>query len=623
MNGDRKTGIIRKHRGNGKNRDDKGLLFYMVLSLAFALLGFAVPGGLTMPSGRIVAAASLPAAQSVEFMSLFKDNMVVQSGRPVKVWGTYTGDAAGVAIDVRFGDESRTAEAKDGRWSVVFPARDVNKTGQKITATSGEAVRSIDGVLIGDVWLTSGQSNMALTVDFFSKMNAGTAAGYNEISTNPMIRVFTVPKTATGTTAATEFVNPGATSWQAATAVSMRNFTAYGYAFAYYLQQGTDVPLGLIDASFSGTRIEYWLASGACYNKMIYPLKGVEIKGVLWYQGESNTQDYLIPNYTTSFTLFAGLLRTLFNNPELPLVTTQLPRYMDANFSLWPYFRLKQWETAQAVPNTYMVCAVDMGIPTNDIHPYDKIPLARRAAELALHEIYGKSTPGESPYPSSVTVSGDKVILTFANAQSGLEIRGEAIREMMLTDEDGTKAAAQATIQGNVVTLTAPGVKKPFSVTYAVSYVPDVNFYAKNGLPVVPFLIKDLNVTESEVSSSPSSATGSSNPVSSGSSMVSSSVVSSGSGSTDSTEASMESDPASDSVSGSQPESTGDSTASIDDANSVTSSAASEPGSSDNSEDVPKDGKTPVGVIIGVLAGLLAAGATAIFVIRQRRSFHK
>jgi hypothetical protein len=154
----------------------------------------------------------------------------------------------------------------------------------------------------------------------------------------------------------------------------------------------------------------------------------------------------------------------------------------------WAEFRILQWKIAQTYPDVHIVSGIDLGVPSNTIHPYDKLPFGTRAAELTLNQVYGKNTPGESPYPTRYSVSGNKLTITFGNAESGLQFRNGALRELYLVAADDTKALATATINGNQIEATAAGIASPKGALYAMAVSPNVNFYASNGLPVAPFL---------------------------------------------------------------------------------------------------------------------------------------
>jgi len=210
------------------------------------------------------------------------------------------------------------------------------------------------------------------------------------------------------------------------------------------------------------------------------------VKGILWYQGEANTN--ATSDYTRLFEQYAKHYRELFRNAELPIITTQLPKYGAEDYPNWVSFRTKQWAIAEAIENVHIVTAIDMG-EAEDIHPSDKWPLGMRAAELVLNKVYGKATPGESAYPTGITTSGTTVTIQFKNAESGLKLSsGTAVNDLYgFTASGKSIVPSSVKLQGDTLILT---MSEPIArVEYAMKAVPNVNLYTANGLPVAPFSI--------------------------------------------------------------------------------------------------------------------------------------
>lgn len=439
----------------------------------------------------------LEKADQLSVMSVFKTGAVLQRDEPVSVWGFCEGADM---VSVEFAGQKKRSAVVNGRWEVTLDPMPANSTGQTLlVTTAGRSVNSTN-VLVGDVWFCSGQSNM----DWNAKTSQEIAS-LAYLSTADKIRCFDIPDL-WNTEPRTTFASSAA--WRPASNYVTRNLSMYALAFAYRLQQELDVPIGVIVASSGGTLIEHWLpddsliAAGTSrdteqtgegcrqgvgngmYNAMVYPLKGLTVKGILWYQGEANvnaTSDYvrLFKEYTVCY-------RKLFDDPALPIIATQLPIFDVTGYETWKNFRLIQHEAVSAVENAYLVCGIDLGEIYN-IHPACKHEHGSRAAELVLNKVYGQSTPGESAYPTTVTQNGNTVTIRFKNAESGLTLsEGSVVRELYGVTAGGSKVTpSSVTVKGDTLTMTVN--ETIVRVDYAMSNVPDVNLYTGNGLPVAPF----------------------------------------------------------------------------------------------------------------------------------------
>ena len=430
-------------------------------------------------------------ASQLSTMSIFSENMVLQRDKPIKIWGTCK-DAAVVTAEFA-GQKKRAAVVKD-RWEVTFNPLSANAQPQKLTVNAGGKIFEVNNIFVGDVWLCSGQSNMDLQI---KSLSSQAQEPYNALTKNDNIKIFRVNRT-NNQAPLKEFTEP--CTWSVPSAEEMPNYSAYAYAFANRLETELDIPIGIVDSSYGGTHIEHWMtakalaAAGTSYgesmfNPMINPFAGMSIKGILWYQGESNVM--VTTSYEKLFTEYAKLYRSIFNDENLPIVTTQLPKCSNPNYPLWHEFRLTQWKIAESIPNVYVVCGIDLGGGVGiSLHPNDKLPFGIRAGELTLNKIYSKNTPGISPYPLKAELSGNKVILTFKDAESGLEIRDGDVRELFLIASDDTAVRATAKITSlNTIEVSADGVTAPKAVQYCYSVDPNGNLVAKNGLPVAPFNI--------------------------------------------------------------------------------------------------------------------------------------
>lgn len=427
---------------------------------------------------------------SVRLAHIFADHMVLQRNKRVRIWGSCSGSAA---VTVEFKGQIKTAEVIQGAWSVYLEAMDADAAGSTLTVKTDNASAAIADVLVGDVWLCSGQSNMEMTI---GACNAEQKKKIKAAAGNGNVRLTKIPPAMSYTEEA-DFEAQAV--WKdSAYAANIAN-SAYAFVFAARLAQELDVPVGIINGSYGGTDIEQWLSAAALdsinvrygkpltYNPMIAPLKGMALKGILWYQGENNVTRGT--SYTMLFNAYAKQCRTEFQDEQLPIVTTMLDRYYDVNLLKWGPFRLEQWAIAQADPHVEIVCSIDMGDKTN-IHPNDKYELGQRAAALTLNRIYGQTQlPGQSACASALTRSGDTVTIAFDNAESGLLLSaGKTVVSLVVTDDKAAAHPVEATIVDNQLQFSIAGVDSPLYVRYAYDMYPEtINLFTRNGLPVAPF----------------------------------------------------------------------------------------------------------------------------------------
>ena len=435
--------------------------------------------------------------QQILTMSLFSDGAVLQRDKPIRIWGSCKGTKM---VTVEFAGQKKQAAVTDGFWEAVLDPLPASSHPQDMILRADGCCVNYTDLLVGDVWLCSGQSNM---VHFVKYLDSSYWADYQAIADNGQIRYFYVPNSY-DREPLDDFVSRSV--WQKPSAVMVMDFSAYAYGFADRMQKELGIPIGIIDSSVGASIIEEWLpdsslkAAGTTrrealcnqelpqygtgmYNSMIYPMRGLAIKGVLWYQGESNVN--ATSDYKALFWEYAAHYRELFGDEKLPIVATQIVKFQDETRPKWPEFRVIQWEAARE-SGAYMVCGIDLGDRTN-IHPNDKLLLAVRAAELTLNKVYQRHTPGESAYPLSAVINGNTVTIRFRDAESGLVIRdGDSVRELYGCTGDGeTVFPEEVTAEGNTLVMT---VKKPVvRIDYAMSQMPEGNLYTANGLPVAPF----------------------------------------------------------------------------------------------------------------------------------------
>jgi sialate O-acetylesterase len=432
--------------------------------------------------------------------------MVLQREHVIPVWGNSYPDS-NVIVTITSNSETTQADS-NGNWFVELPA--MNAGGPySMTIESGGQQISITDVYIGDVWLASGQSNMELQVS-----NADSASATIASANDPEIRQFKIPK---GLSDEPSDELPSGSVWTPATSQYVGNFTAVGYFFALNLKPHIDVPIGIINSSYGGSRIETWmtddmlgfdeqdtvLAGGeaerqptVAYNKMIHSILQYPIKGVIWYQGESNgdsMEDALA--YGELFKTFIEGWRNLWNEGDFPFLWVQLPNYGEiydepAIWDAWPQLRAGQ-SSALSLPNTGEAVTIDVG--DVDIHPTYKQPVGYRLSLVARKIAYGEDIVYSGPrYRSNFLREDGKIEINFDYIGSGLTAKGSESGEVIgfaVAGDDDQLAWANAVIDGEQVLVWNDEIPEPAIVRYAWEYNPaGVNLYNAEGLPAAPFL---------------------------------------------------------------------------------------------------------------------------------------
>jgi Carbohydrate esterase, sialic acid-specific acetylesterase/Carbohydrate binding module (family 35)/Bacterial Ig domain/Secretion system C-terminal sorting domain len=444
---------------------------------------------------------------------IFGNGMVLQREMDIPVWGAAgAGDTIIVtlngSVDTAFADEA-------GKWEATLPAMSAGGP-YTMTIVRGSTALTRTNVYIGDVWLASGQSNME-----FKLSQSDGAAAEIAAANNQTIRQFLVQNNL-GNEPAEDV--PAGSAWTAAVSSSVGNFTAVGYYFAKYLQQDIGIPVGIINASKGGARIETFmsdemlgydeqditLANGeaerqptVAYNTLIHPLLRVPLKGIIWYQAESNgdnMEDAL--SYGHLFKKLIVSYRDLWNLGDIPFIWVQLPNQGAAAvesapnaWDAWPKLREAQTK-ALVLPNTGEATTIDVG--DVDIHPTKKEPVGQRLALVARKVAYGEDLVYSGPRFKGHTLSGDgSVKIGFDHVGGGLIAKnsaGDSIHWFSMAGSDGILHQAEAVITGDSVVVKSQQVPAPTLVRYAWEYNPvNVNFYNAEDLPAVPFMINTVN----------------------------------------------------------------------------------------------------------------------------------
>ena len=472
-----------------------------------------------MLSGICVIAFSLSVAAQFKIAEAFSSNMVLQRNKPVPVWGRAE---AGKRVTVQFSGQQQTATADTaGKWMIILKPLQVNTIPQSLTVTCGDSSVAFSNILVGDVWLCSGQSNMEYPLDRKQKKYAAPQKGVDEgeaalTETKPAaIRYLYVEK---NLKLAPQLP---AKDWVDGNDTLVRYVSAIGYFFAKEVYSKTKVPIGIISDSWGGTRIEQWqpdwsyvqsplfkdsvtgtnfkidgMHPGQMYNGLIEPLQPFAIKGVLWYQGESNAMVEDQQTYPAKFELLVNTWRKLFRDNKMPFYFVQIAPHLYTNRKdkkqhnpqLLPEF----WE-AQAkclsIKNTGMVVTTDLVDRLSDIHPSYKWIVGRRLAALALEKDYRiKQTVISGPVFQSVKQKGAALVVKFKYAGNGLKSSdGNALTwfEVAGTDKKFVKAAA--VIDNDKVVLSATEITAPKYVRFAWDEKAQPNLVNSEGWPAIPF----------------------------------------------------------------------------------------------------------------------------------------
>lgn len=447
-----------------------------------------------------------PLSAEVTLAPLFRHGAVLQRDSTIPVWGRAR---AGEKISVHLaGQRVTTSAGADGRWLVHLPARPASATPVELVV-EGENRIVVSDVLVGDVWLCGGQSNMQMSVRHARDAEQETTAAQY-----PLLRLFKVAAQFASTPAETV-----QGSWQPAAPATVGDFSAVAYFFGRDLQAAIGVPVGLIVSSYGNTPISTWRSSEALagdrivrtwwerqrraqppprphrqpsagYNGMIAPLAPYAVRGFLWYQGEADATEApdLSRHYAAQFIGLISEWRTLFDTGRtLPFYWVQLAGYGRAAPRDWTGVR-EQQTRALALPATGQAIALDLGDATN-IHPRDKQAVGARLARLALHREYGRDLVDTGPIPTRSASAERAVVVHFDVAP--LSASGDLAGAFELAGADGKyHPADRAEIDAGSVIVAADAVPSPVAVRFGWQDLPAGFLFNSDGLPAGPFLLE-------------------------------------------------------------------------------------------------------------------------------------
>ncbi|HNX94808.1 MAG TPA: sialate O-acetylesterase [Holophaga sp.] len=492
----------------------------------------------------ILAWMAVPARAEVRPHGLLADHMVIQRGLPVHVWG-FADAGEKVSASFRGAQKSTQADAL-GQWSLYLPACEAG--GPFSLEIKGTNTIRINDVLVGDVWVASGQSNME-----FALRQAANAEAEIAKADQPRIRFFHVERTP----ADYPQLDVKARSWAPCSPEVARHASAVAYFFAREIQQKTGVPIGVVESYWGGTGAEAWTSLGtlaadaslmplfasrartaerealgrlaiakenadreravleakaegrpipadtrpwhpdfaswapaALYNGMIAPLTGFPIKGVIWYQGESNTALDRVGVYDRLFPALIRDWRRAWGFGDFPFLFVQIANWQSGAGEDWPALRDAQRRTL-SVANTAMVVTIDVGNPA-DIHPTNKQDVGARLALAARATVYGEHVEYAGPMFRQAYMEDGAMRVCFDHAASGLMAKdgvakGGALTGFEVAGADRKFVPAKAEIDGTTLRVSSPQVPEPRFIRYGWASSPECNLYNREGLPASPF----------------------------------------------------------------------------------------------------------------------------------------
>lgn len=431
--------------------------------------------------------------------SLFADNMVLQQNSTVAIWG-WSDPGETIKIVTSWNKDTVKIKADNSsKWSTTL--KTIGAGGPYSIQILGNGKVQLNNVMLGEVWICSGQSNMEMSVNSILINGEEEAAK----ATNPNIRIFHVQKIGA------EYPQQNCiANWAVCSPESMRASSAVGYFFARELQQKLNVPVGIIVSAWGGTPAEVWIeksriennpllnkskytdhydwwpgTAGTTYNSMIAPLVPYGIAGAIWYQGESNCSNYPI---------YSLLMKTMIENwradfkKDFPFYFVQIAPYTYGDNGTSEYLREQQELASKTIPNTGMVVISDLVDNIKDIHPKNKLDVGKRLAAYALAETYQQNrSEYKSPSYESMKIEKDKVRISFSHAKEGLNCTGKSPARFMIAGDDQKFVPGTAKIEGNTVLVSSKLVKVPVAVRFCFDDTTMPDIFSANGLPVAPF----------------------------------------------------------------------------------------------------------------------------------------
>jgi sialate O-acetylesterase len=482
------------------------------------------------------------ASAEVRLPNILSDHAVLQRNAPIHIWG-WASPGEQVAVSFH-GQKQSTAADTLGKWSIYLqPERAGGPYDLTVTGTN---TVTLSDLLVGDVWFASGQSNMEMPLAGFPG-SAVLKDGPNEIAhaNLPQVRLLVVDKKSSSYP-----LDNVEGTWTACTPETAAKFSAVAYFFGREIQAREHVPLGLIDDTWGGTPAEAWvsldgLASNASlmpvftaraemiasqidvtaliareqredaaakaanqplpkhgwhpdpsswepaglFNAMVAPVVNFPIKGVIWYQGESNSSESRALMYSRVFPALISDWRSKWHQGNFPFLFVQISSFKSNGTETWGIIRDAQRRSLE-LTDTAMAVSLDVGDPDN-VHPPDKQTVGSRLALAARAMVYGEALEYSGPLFRQANVEGTNLRVWFNHA-GGLAAKGGSLEGFEVAGADHQFATATAHIDGESIVVTAPGVSAPIYVRYAWANAPEANLYNSAGLPASTFTSEDV-----------------------------------------------------------------------------------------------------------------------------------
>jgi len=451
---------------------------------------------------------------AVRLPSLIGNNMVLQQNSTIKVWG-WADAGEKVTVQTNWLTASTSAiTTAEGNWKTTIKTPKAGGP-YTLTITGRDYSITIENVMIGEVWLCSGQSNMEFTMRGLGGWKVYKPEIRNEVVKGQYknVRLFTVQRDTSAVPLATCKGN-----WKLADTNSVNDFSATAWFYGSYLSKELGVPVGLISSAWGGTPAEVWTpvesiksepdlgfylklpnlnpwgpgTPGVLYNAMIHPLLNYTIKGAIWYQGESNILDARL--YPALMNTMITSWRKAWNTGEFPFYYVQIAPYNYEEPYAGALLREAQLKCL-SIPNTGMAVTLDVAENANDIHPKNKYDVGKRLALWALNKTYNKPEGSFSgPVYKNLKLSGSKVIVEFNYTDKGLKLTNATKTNFTIAGADHKFYPATVKIQGNTLVLSSSKVKQPLAARYAFSNTSEATLFNGSGLPASSFRTDNWNI---------------------------------------------------------------------------------------------------------------------------------
>ena len=443
---------------------------------------------------------------------ILSDNMVIQQNSSIKLWGTAKAKTS-VKIKVSWSTVPYTCRSeKNGQWQISIQTNAASFQKHTITISDGKLI-TIQNVLIGEVWLCSGQSNMEMSFNGYKDQPIADANYYiSNAKKESGIRMLNVVKSSS-----INSNSVGKGKWLESSPQNLPSFSATAYFFALRLQEQLKVPIGIINSSYGGSCIEGWLSPGnlerytdfdakqkipdsmswqrpnVMYQNMLKPYRDYVINGFVWYQGESNVGRY--GTYAQKLQELIYLWRYTFNNADLPFYVVEIAPFLYGDLDPAAKLREAQFQGVNLMYNTGYVCTNDLVLESEatNIHPSQKKPIGDRLANLVLHDSYHFDTiHAYSPSIDQYCITNDSIVLYFKNSEQGFQFQQEFVGfEVADSTKSFISASASLGIDKNTLVIKMGNGYVPLAVRYCFKNFQLGNVKSTYGLPLVPFRTDD------------------------------------------------------------------------------------------------------------------------------------